>query len=172
MSLPPRPVPAHVPTLTEVIEFDAPLVPGAAPPEASAAEAGQGGDGGDAPPKGDLDPGEGLPAAPLPATSALPAMQPTQPAPGSVPGGAPLFVPAPAMSGALDEAQIAQRLLADVQRQIDGMLEYRLREALAPILARASEALVRELRQELSRTMRDVVSRAVAQEAARQRTRS
>ena len=39
---------------------------------------------------------------------------------------------------------MAQRVLNEVQRQIDGMLEYRLREALTPILARTSEALVRE----------------------------
>lgn len=70
-----------------------------------------------------------------------------------------------------DEAQIAQRVLADVQRQIDGMLEYRLREALVPILARVSETLVRDLRQELAKTMSDVVTRSVAQEVARQRPR-
>jgi hypothetical protein len=73
--------------------------------------------------------------------------------------------------GAALEAQISQRVMADLQRQIDGMLEYRLREALAPILARTSEALVRELRQELSKTMKDVVARSVAQEVARQRSR-
>lgn len=72
----------------------------------------------------------------------------------------------------LDEAQIAQRVLADVQRQIDGMLEYRLREALAPILLRSTEALVRELRQELAKTMKDVVARSVTQEIARQRPRT
>ena len=71
----------------------------------------------------------------------------------------------------VDEALITQRVLADLQRQIDGMLEYRLRETLAPILARTTEALVRELRQELSKTMKDVVARSVAQEVARQRSR-
>ncbi len=76
-----------------------------------------------------------------------------------------------ATSTRLDEAAITQRVTLDLQRQIDGMLEYRLREALAPILARTSEALVRELRQELSKTMKDVVSRSVAQEVARQRSR-
>jgi len=74
-------------------------------------------------------------------------------------------------SAAALEAQITQRVMADLQRQIDGMLEYRLRETLAPILARTSEALVRELRQELSKTMKDVVARSVAQEVARQRSR-
>jgi hypothetical protein len=75
------------------------------------------------------------------------------------------------LTGAALEAQITQRVMADLQRQIDGMLEYRLRETLAPILARTSEALVRELRQELSKTMKDVVARSVAQEVARQRSR-
>lgn len=89
---------------------------------------------------------------------------------------APVALPAtptpPRLNAGVDEAAMAQRVLNEVQRQIDGMLEYRLREALTPILARTSESLVRELRQELSKTMRDVVSRAVAQEVARQRTRS
>ena len=74
--------------------------------------------------------------------------------------------------GVVDEALIAQRVLVDLQRQVDGMLEYRLREAMAPILARATDALMRDLRQELSKTMNDVVARAVAQEVARQRSRS
>jgi len=75
------------------------------------------------------------------------------------------------LSGVALEAQITQRVMADLQRHIDGMLEYRLRETLAPILARTTETLVRELRQELSKTMKDVVARSVAQEVARQRSR-
>jgi hypothetical protein len=71
----------------------------------------------------------------------------------------------------ITEAQLAQRVLADVQKQIDGMLDFRLREALAPILARHSDALVRDLREELSRTMRDVVARSVTQEMAKLRQR-
>ena len=90
------------------------------------------------------------PAPPLPASTVEPAV------PGVV----------------VDEALIAQRVLVDLQRQVDGMLEYRLREAMAPILARATDALMRDLRQELSKTMNDVVARAVAQEVARQRSRS
>lgn len=116
MSIPPRGAPAHLPTLTEVIE-----------------------DG------------------PTEAVQAVPSMAVAMPR-------------SPAT--AFDEALATQRVLADVQRQVDGMLEYRLRESLAPILARTSEALIRELRQELSRTLKDVVSRAVAQEVARQRSRS
>jgi hypothetical protein len=71
----------------------------------------------------------------------------------------------------INETQLAQRVLTDVQRQVDGMLEFRLKEAMTPILAKYSEALVRELREELSRTMRDVVARSVAQEVAKLRQR-
>jgi hypothetical protein len=72
---------------------------------------------------------------------------------------------------AADEAELAQRVLSDVQRQIDLMLEYRLREVLGPVLARISEAVIREARDELASTLRDVVARAVAQEISRHRGR-
>jgi hypothetical protein len=78
-------------------------------------------------------------------------------------------IQAPALE--VTEAQLAQRVLGVVQKQIDGMIDFRLKEALAPILARHSEALVRDLREELSRTMADVVARAVAQEMAKLRHR-
>ncbi|TDP87987.1 hypothetical protein EV672_101122 [Aquabacterium commune] len=108
-----RPHPAHVPTLTEVIEV-AELAPSPTP------------------------------AAPQPIPlDSLPVL----------------------------EGQLAQRVLNDVQRQIDSMLEFRLREAMAPVLARHSEAIVRELKDELARTMRDVVARSVAQEVAKLRPR-
>ncbi len=71
----------------------------------------------------------------------------------------------------ITEAQLAQRVMGDVQRQIDGMLDFRLREAIGPILARHTEALVKDLREELNRTMRDVVTRSVAQEMAKLRQR-
>jgi hypothetical protein len=69
------------------------------------------------------------------------------------------------------EEQLVQRVLADLQRQIDLMLEYRLREALAPLLARAADNVIRDARGELASTLRDVVARAVAQEMARHRNR-
>jgi hypothetical protein len=71
----------------------------------------------------------------------------------------------------ISEEQLIQRVMAELQRQIDLMLEYRLREALAPLLSRAADSLVREARSELASTLRDVVARAVAQEIARHRTR-
>lgn len=112
-----RPHPAHVPTLTEVIEVNE-LAPTPTPTP--------------------------TPAAPQPIPlDSLPVL----------------------------EGQLAQRVLNDVQRQIDSMLEFRLREAMAPVLARHSEAIVRELKDELARTMRDVVARSVAQEVAKLRPR-
>ena len=69
----------------------------------------------------------------------------------------------------LDEKQFSQRLLAEVQRQVELMLEVRLREALAPILSRAADALVRDARKELTSAMRDVVSRSIAEELAKRR---
>ncbi len=92
----------------------------------------------------------------------------TEPAP--MESHAPLAPVAPA-SRLPDEEEVVQRVLADVQRQIDLMLEIKLREALAPALTRATDALMREARTELASTLRDVVSRAVAQEIARHRER-
>jgi len=107
-------------------------------------------------------------------------------APPQAPGGdavvvdEPPFAPPEAAAAAVDssatlpevdEAQIVQHVLADLQRHADLMLEYRLREALAPVLARLADQLVDELRQELAGTLRDVVARAVSQELARRRFR-
>ena len=69
------------------------------------------------------------------------------------------------------EAQLVEQILGEVERQIDLMLEYRLREALMPVLARATENLIRDARGELASTLRDVVARAVAHEIARHRSR-
>jgi len=71
----------------------------------------------------------------------------------------------------LTEDQLVQRVLEEVQRQVDMVLEYRVREALTPALARVADSIVRETRGELASTLRDVVARAVAQELARHRTR-
>ncbi len=71
----------------------------------------------------------------------------------------------------IDEEQLVARVLVDLQRHAELMLEYRLREAITPALSRLSEALVRELRLELAATLRDVVARSVSQELARQRGR-
>lgn len=84
--------------------------------------------------------------------------------PAAEAAGAPLEAAA-----AIDEAQVVRRVLADLERQVDLLLEYRLREVLGPALARASDMLIRETRNELAATLRDIVARAVAHELARQR---
>lgn len=71
----------------------------------------------------------------------------------------------------LNEDQVVQRVLVDLQRQIDLMLEVKLREVLAPVLTRATDAMLRDARAELASTLRDVVARAVAQELSRHRGR-
>ncbi|HIV70312.1 MAG TPA: hypothetical protein H9903_05250 [Candidatus Aquabacterium excrementipullorum] len=179
MTLPPRPAPSHVPTLTEVIEIPEALPQSEVPvvdqvlvePVAEALPVSQPSVVAPVPTPPPAEPLHPWVSAPAPAPSVFSA----QPMP-VVAAPAPVALPAtptpPRLNAGVDEAAMAQRVLNEVQRQIDGMLEYRLREALTPILARTSESLVRELRQELSKTMRDVVSRAVAQEVARQRTRS
>jgi hypothetical protein len=67
------------------------------------------------------------------------------------------------------EAELVERILEDLQQQVDLVVEYRIRERLTPILERAGDALVREARTELARSLREVVARAVASEMRRQR---
>lgn len=136
-----RPHPAQVPTLTEIIDVQGPA------PVASIGR-------------------------PPVALDALPVLGEVVSPPGqqSVPLARP-FPQQPDLPPAVTEAQLAHRVLSDVQRQIDGMLEYRLKEAMAPLLARHTEAIARDLRDELNRTLKDVVARSVAQELAKLRQR-
>ena len=96
-----------------------------------------------------------------------PAQAANAPAPVEPEAGAPRTASAPAL---LNEEQLTQRVLIDLQRQMDLMLDYRLREILTPLLARAADGIVREARSELASTLRDVVERAVALELARHRS--
>jgi hypothetical protein len=96
-------------------------------------------------------------------------------APAAV-GAPPVVVAPPAVPMApppspVDTDALTAQVLQQVQRRIDQMLEFRLREALAPMLAQTADALVQEARRELAATMRDVVQRAVAQEISRHRGR-
>lgn len=80
--------------------------------------------------------------------------------------------PVPALAAHDDEHErLVERVLAEVQRQVDLMLEYRLREALTPMLARLADSVVREARTELASALHDAVSRGVAKELARHRSR-
>lgn len=74
-------------------------------------------------------------------------------------------------SARVDEA-LVDEVLDAVQRRIDVLYEYRVREALAPVMARLADRVVHELRDALAETVREVVARAVAEElAARRRSR-
>lgn len=191
-----RPNPAAVPTLTEVIELLSPTPVGdvgmTSAPRGAPAAAGT--------PEGapivtsGLASGQSAPswtpmttvvvptlhevAVPPVAPPDLPVLRAVVSPPASIPLAAVPTVAAPAPTPVqqtvlpeLSEAQLTQRVLSVVQKQIDGMIEFRLKEAMAPILARHTDALVRELREELTRTMSDVVARSVAQEMAKLRQR-
>ncbi len=77
--------------------------------------------------------------------------------------------PAPTPALRLAEDEIVQSVLLQLQRQVDLMLEYRLREVLTPVLARAADGIVRDARSQLASTLRAVVERAVGEELARRR---
>lgn len=106
------------------------------------------------------------PGAPLPAAEPPEAQEPSAAAPPTAEPAAPSDAPL-----SITEEQLTQRILNDLQRQMDLMLDYRLREILTPLLTRAADSVVREARSELASTLRDVVARAVAQELTRHRTR-
>ena len=71
--------------------------------------------------------------------------------------------------GLPDEHHLKERILVDHQRQIDAVIEYRMREVLTPILTRATDSIVRDARAELSRSLRTWIDQSVAQELRRQR---
>lgn len=68
---------------------------------------------------------------------------------------------------AIDEARVVQRVLADLDKQLDLMFEHRLRESLSPVLARMTDSLVREMRAQLAANLREMVARAVSLELDR-----
>ena len=67
----------------------------------------------------------------------------------------------------IDEAMLTQRVLADLDKQLDLMFEHRLRETLSPVLARMTDTLVREMRNQVAASLREMVARAVALELDR-----
>lgn len=122
-------------------------------------------------------------AAPVPAPASTPASTPTIVSPTLVADDVPAFLLAASAASPVAaepaaaaevlsherEEQIVQAVLTELQRRTDLMLEYRLRETLAPSLARLTDALIKEVRHDLAATLRDVVARAVAQELTRHR---
>lgn len=87
--------------------------------------------------------------------------------------GAPSWLDAkrPVWGRSVEEEAPLARLMADLQRELDAGLDGRLREVLIPALARATESVIRETREQLAATLRESIERAVAQELSRQRNR-
>ena len=57
--------------------------------------------------------------------------------------------------------ELSAEVLFELEQRIDSLLESRLREALAPALARAADGLICEARLELSGALRGLVEDAV-----------
>jgi hypothetical protein len=161
--------PDSVPTLTEVIDWPhAASALGEAPVEEPPSAPS---------PEPVRDPGDPLPAQDPP-TEPEPAKDPPavpddEPAPPPVRAGEVTPAAAGGASGlgttVLDERQLKERILVDLQRQIDAVIGYRMREVLTPILTRATDSIVRDARAELSRSLRTWIDQSVAQELRRQR---
>lgn len=56
---------------------------------------------------------------------------------------------------------LSAEVLFELEQRIGSVLEARLREALAPALARAADALIQDARQELAQTLRALVDESV-----------
>ncbi len=69
----------------------------------------------------------------------------------------------------LNEAQLSERILADVQRQIDLMIEHQLGAALSPVLSKLTQDFALAAREAVSQSLREVIERAVKQELDRVR---
>jgi hypothetical protein len=100
--------------------------------------------------------------APTPMGGAQPAVPPVHAA-----APPPVVTPVPVVAAGVDEARVVQRVLADLDKQLDLMFEHRLRESLSPVLARMTDSLVREMRTQLAANLREMVARAVSLELDR-----
>ena len=69
----------------------------------------------------------------------------------------------------LQESRIASRVIERLQPRIDVLFEHRLREALAPMVARVYNAVAEEARKELAHRLREAVEQAVNEELGRHR---
>ncbi len=69
-----------------------------------------------------------------------------------------------------DPPSARERVLAEVMRELDGVLEAQLRNVLAPLLQQAAETAIRETRERLSATLQQIIEQAVTQELARHPT--
>lgn len=78
---------------------------------------------------------------------------------------------APAVFPAVD-GEAAHRMMTELQAHIDRVLDARVRAALEPVLQQLLVRVTDEVRRELASTLRDGVTRALAQELSRHRSGS
>ncbi len=69
---------------------------------------------------------------------------------------------AAAMPQMPNEAALVEQVLIALAPRIDMLFEARLREAVAPALARVADGLIRDTRDELASVLRDLVDDAVS----------
>lgn len=62
---------------------------------------------------------------------------------------------------AVDAADLVTRVLQELAPRIDALFEAQLRDAVAPALARATDALVRDAREDISAALRSLVEQTV-----------
>lgn len=81
-------------------------------------------------------------------------------------------LPPPPPAPTIDEAALTQRLLVDLQQQVDSMLDHQLRVAMQPLLNRLADTLALQARDELASALRDMVALAVSRELIRLRAQA
>jgi hypothetical protein len=92
------------------------------------------------------------------------------PAPSANARGDAQVAPETLMAEALmQETRIVSKVIERLQPRIDVLFEHRLREALAPTVARVYAALADDVRKELARKIREAVEQAVNEEMGRPR---
>ena len=162
MSLPALP-PMRVPTLTEVLDWPPAELVVEHPAMARS----------DSPAEGELatcteDAVEPATAAPLLESPSEPA---NEPAPMLVDeawvGDRPAEQAVPTLP--FDETVLTQRLLLDLQRHVDTLLEQQIRASMQPLLNRLADTLALQAREELASAVRDMVALAVSREMIRLR---
>ena len=92
--------------------------------------------------------------------------------PVPVDGGVANAIPPALQPVSVDTRAVVKEVLAELQPRIDMLFESRLREALAPALARAADGLIREARSELGTALHELVDDAVKRALQRRGGRS
>jgi hypothetical protein len=70
----------------------------------------------------------------------------------------------------VSEEQLTQRVLLDLQKHVEQVLEQRVRETVEPALVRLADAMVNDTRDQLAAVLHELIANAVAQELARHKS--